>query len=240
MNRRKAAGAMDSLPINGADLAVAIVLLISAVLAYFRGFVHEILALMAWVGATLATIYALPYLQPLARGLLDPEPGLLYELVPLESVVDFATGVVVFVVTLVIMSAFSRAVSKRIRQSTMNLLDRSLGFLFGILRGALLVALAYIPMEWVWPPPDQPAWLDQARTRPLVVAGADLLKSLVSAEAAEEAAGTAGDVKDATDFLRDLMAPLPKGPEQSSPGGYGAKERRLLENLIEGSSSGKQ
>ena len=194
MNRRKAAGAMDSLPINGADLAVAIVLLISAVLAYFRGFVHEILALMAWVGATLATIYALPYLQPLARGLLDPEPGLLYELVPLESVVDFATGVVLFVVTLVIMSAFSRAVSKRIRQSTMNLLDRSLGFLFGILRGALLVALAYIPMEWVWPPPDQPAWLDQARTRPLVVAGADLPKSLASAEAAEEAAATAGDV----------------------------------------------
>lgn len=230
---------MDSLPISGADIAVAIILLISAILAYVRGFVHEILAVMAWIGATLATIYALPYLQPMARGLLDPDPGLLYELVPLESVVDFATGVVVFIVTLVILSAFSRAISRRIRQSTMNLLDRSLGFLFGILRGALLVALAYIPMEWVWPPPDQPGWLDQARSRPLVVAGADLLKSLVSEEAAADAAGAASDAKDATDFLRDLMAPVPKGPDQAAPGGYEAKERRLLENLIDGSSRGK-
>ncbi|MCH7521900.1 MAG: ACP S-malonyltransferase [Candidatus Marinimicrobia bacterium] len=45
---------------------------------------------------------------------------------------------------------------------------------YGISRTAasLLVALAYIPMEWVWPPPDQPQWLSSARSRPLVVAGA--------------------------------------------------------------------
>ena len=95
-------------------------------------------------------------------------------------------------------------------------------------------------MEWVWPPPDQPQWLSSARSRPLVVAGADLLKSLVSAEAAAEAAGAAGDAKEATDFLRDLMAPVPKGPSPPAPGGYEAKERRLLENLIEGSNRGKQ
>ena len=227
---------MDSLPFNGADLSVAFILLISAILAYARGFVHEVLAVAAWIGASFVTIYALPYLQPLVRGLLWPEPGLLFELVPLEAVVDIATGVVVFVVTLVTLSAFSRAISRRIRQSTMNLLDRSLGFLFGVLRGALLVALAYIPLAWVWPPPDQPQWLNSARSRPLVVAGADLLKSLVSAEAAAEAAGAADDAKEATDFLRDLMAPVAKGPSPPAPGGYEAKDRQRLENLIDGSN----
>lgn len=231
---------MDSLPFSTADLSVAVILLVSAILAYVRGFVHEVLAVTAWIGAALAAIYALPYLQPLASGLLGPEPGLLFELMPLQAVVDFAMGVVVFIVTLVTLSAFSRAISRRIRQSTLNLLDRSLGFLFGVLRGALLVALAYIPMEWVWPPPDQPQWLSSARSRPLVVAGADLLKSLVSEEAAAEAAGAADDAKGATDFLRDLMAPVPKGPEQAAPGGYEARERRLLENLIEGGNRGRQ
>ena len=151
---------MDSLPFNVADLSVAVILVLSAILAYARGFVHEVLAVTAWIGASFVTIYALPYLQPLVRGQLWPDPGLLFQLVTLEAVVDFATGVVVFVVTLVTLSAISRAISRRIRQSTMNLLDRSLGFLFGVLRGALLVALAYIPMAWVWPPPDQPQWLE--------------------------------------------------------------------------------
>ncbi len=231
---------MDNLPFSAADISVVVILLVSAVLAYARGFVHEVLAVMAWIGTAFATIYALPYLQPLVHGLLEPEPGLLFELVPLGAVVDSAMGVAVFVVTLVTLSAISRAISRRIRESTLNPLDRSLGFLFGVLRGALLVALAYIPMEWVWPPPDQPEWLSSARSRPLVVTGADLLKSLVSAEAAAEAAGAAGDAKEATDFLRDLMAPVPKGPSPTAPGGYGAKERRRLENLIEGSNRGKQ
>ena len=117
---------MDNLPFSTADISVVVILLVSAVLAYARGFVHEVLAVTAWIGAAFATIYALPYLQPLSRDLLKPEPGLLFELVPLETVVDIATGVVVFVVTLVTLSAISRAISRRIRESTLNLLDRSL------------------------------------------------------------------------------------------------------------------
>ena len=124
---------MDSLPFSTADLSVAVILLVSAILAYVRGFVHEVLAVTAWIGAALAAIYALPYLQPLASGLLGPEPGLLFELMPLQAAFDFAMGVVVFIVTLVTLSAFSRAISRRIRQSTLHLLCRSLGLPFGLL-----------------------------------------------------------------------------------------------------------
>ena len=73
-----------------------------------------------------------------------------------------------------------------------------------------------------------------------MVAGAELLTSVVSEEAAGEAGGAADDAKGGTDFLRDLMAPVPKGPEQAAPGGYEARERRLLENLIEGGNRGRQ
>src|SRR3546814_1784911 len=55
---------MDSLPINLADLIVIVVLLVSGVFAFVRGFVHEVLAIASWVGAAFVTLYAYPLVQP--------------------------------------------------------------------------------------------------------------------------------------------------------------------------------
>ncbi|MEQ9608473.1 MAG: CvpA family protein, partial [Kiloniellaceae bacterium] len=51
---------MDSLPINLADLIVIIVLVVSGIFAFVRGFVHEVLAVASWVGAAFVTLYAFP------------------------------------------------------------------------------------------------------------------------------------------------------------------------------------
>ena len=87
---------MDSLsdfPVNVIDIGVLAVLLISAVLAYARGFVHEVLSVGGWIGAIFATFYGFPYAKPFAR-----------KYIPLEIAADLTAGIVIFIVTLVFFS----------------------------------------------------------------------------------------------------------------------------------------
>ncbi len=58
---------MDGFPVNITDIGILTVMLISGVFAFVRGFVHEFLAVIAWVGAALATIYGIDLVIPLAR-----------------------------------------------------------------------------------------------------------------------------------------------------------------------------
>ena len=64
---------------------------------------------------------------------------------------DVATGAVIFVATLAILSLTNRHISKRIWESGLGAVDRSLGFLFGIARGALIVCVLYMAVDWFSP-----------------------------------------------------------------------------------------
>ncbi|MBT3306819.1 MAG: CvpA family protein, partial [Alphaproteobacteria bacterium] len=139
--------------INALDIGVGVLLLVSALLAYARGLVQEVLSIGGWVGATFATFYGFPYLRPYAR-----------ELTTIDVVADFAAGIVLFVLALVILSLLTRHISKAVKNSTLNAIDRSLGFLFGLARGALIVVIAYIGLGMVYPEDDQPKWVHQARS----------------------------------------------------------------------------
>jgi len=222
------------LPLTVLDIALIAVLVVSGLFAFARGFVHEVLSVGGWVGAVLAAFFALPYARPYARPLVEN-----------ELIADIAAGVAIFLVTLVILSFAKRSISRRVQDSALNALDRSLGFLFGVLRGAVLISLAYIAVEWMMPPADQPPWLRGARAMPLVEEGARLLKSVVPDEtraAAEESAGGARDdarkVLETQRMLRDIMTPEPKGGDAGGDAGsegYGQKERREMERLIDSS-----
>ncbi|MEZ7845576.1 MAG: CvpA family protein, partial [Rhodospirillales bacterium] len=61
---------INDLPINVFDAGVILILLISAFLAYMRGFVHEVLSFGGWVGAIFVTLYGFPYAKPYARDLI--------------------------------------------------------------------------------------------------------------------------------------------------------------------------
>ena len=122
---------MAELPFTFLDIAIGIVLLVSGLLAFVRGFVHEVLAVGAWVGAIFIAVFGFPYLRPYAR-----------DLIPHELAADVAAGAAIFVVALVVLSLLTRALSDRVKDSALNALDRSLGFVFGLLRGAVLVCLA--------------------------------------------------------------------------------------------------
>ena len=160
--------AINDLPINVVDIGVLLILLVSAVLAYARGFVHEVLSVGGWVGAIFATFYGFPYAKPFAR-----------KYIALDLAADLVAGTVIFIVTLVFLSLITRAIAKQVQASALNVLDRSLGFLFGLARGAVLVCVAYIGLELMVPEEDHPAVIRDARTMQLIKPGAALLKSLV-------------------------------------------------------------
>lgn len=217
---------MAELPVNIVDITVAILILVSGLLAYVRGFVHETLSVAGWIGAIAATIYGFPYVRPYAR-----------DLIPHQVAADLVAGVAIFVVTLGVLSLITHAISRRVQGSALNVLDRSLGFVFGLARGAVLVALAYVAVEWMLPKPEQPPWLRAARSMPLIESGAALLKSLVpdNRMAGGNAATTVDKAQEAQKALREMLTPDPRSPAAETPGAYGPRERRDMERLLESS-----
>ncbi len=196
-----------------------------------RGFVHEVLAVGGWIGAIFATIYGFPYVKPFARDLID-----------LQWVADLAAGTVVFIVSLVVLSIITRTISNRVQASMLNALDRSLGFLFGIVRGAVLVSLAYVFVEMAQPVSEQPPWLRSARSIPVIEAGARLLRSLIPDDddvAANNAREKAQRNLDNEKAMRQMLSAQPKGRGTGAPGGYGPQERRDMERLIDSSQKPK-
>ncbi len=221
--------------VNMVDIGIIAVLLISALLAYVRGLVHEVLSLAAWIGAIFATLYGFPYLQPHTR-----------KLTTIDTIADFGAGVVIFVVSLVLLSLLTRRISKKVKDSALNVVDRPLGFLFGLLRGALIVCIAYIGLELVYSKDDQPEMVRQARALDLVEPGAKILTSLIPESFLTVGAPFGDDRKEDTGkdqgtrrVVQDLLAPKPKSGENSNAGGtngsadvgYGQKKRQEMDRL---------
>lgn len=215
---------LNNLPVNVIDIGVLLILLISAVLAYARGFVHEVLSVGGWIGAIFATFYGFPYAKPIAR-----------EYISLDLAADLTAGIVIFIATLVFLSLVSRSIAKRVQASALNVLDRSLGFLFGLVRGAALVCVAYIGLELLVPKDEQPTVIRDARTMQLIEPGAAFLKKLVP----DHITGRTGTDKPASQGLdlEKLVAPEPKQSDIPPREGYDAEQRKSLERLLDGTGS---
>ncbi len=122
------------------DAGVAIVIVLSAILAYSRGLVRESLAILGWVIAAVAAFVFAAQAQPLIKEL--PVVGdFLGDSCELSVIAAFAT---VFAIVLVLTSLFSPLLSSAVQRSVLGGLDQGLGFLFGVLRGIVLVAVAFI------------------------------------------------------------------------------------------------
>jgi len=221
---------MADLPINGLDLAVGIILLVSALLAFMRGFVHEVLSIAAWVGAVMAAIHGLPFVQPLAR-----------RIIPIDWAADSAAAVAIFLVVLLILSIFTHAVARSIQKSALNNLDRSLGFVFGLARALVILGVGLIITDWLTAH-ERPMWMAQAKTLPVIEAAADGLKAVLpptfmaAGDAAKDGAASINKVIDAKQALDRLTVPVPQGaadPKTRPEGGYEDQERRTLDSLID-------
>ena len=231
----------SGLPINIFDAGVILIVLVSALFAYARGFVREVLSIGGWVGAIFATIHGFAYLKPYTR-----------EFIESELFADLSTGVLIFVVSLIVLTYISHSISRKVQDSMLNALDRALGFLFGLVRGAVVVCLAYMALGLVLSEKELPTTIVEARSMDLIKPGTELLAVLLpenaSSEAISDATTKAGQrakelfapdkkLYGAEEIVNDLISPKPKSETKTESGAYGRKERQDMERLIDSSKT---
>ncbi|MQX36928.1 CvpA family protein [Roseospira navarrensis] len=232
---------MENWPVNPVDIVVLVVLLMSGALAFFRGFVHEVLGVGAWIGAILAAIYGLPEAQPYVR-----------QYIPIDWVADLVAAVGIFLVVLVALSIITALIARRVHDSALNALDRTLGFLFGLARGGVIVIVLYVAGSWLVPRAEQPEWVLEARSMPFIDQGTATLVALLPPdliappedEEDRQTAGGAGEggaaasspALDAQRAFEALRRPEPDAQDPAGAGeagGYDPDQRQGMDRLME-------
>lgn len=179
------------------DYSVLGVILLSGLLALMRGFVREMLSLIAWALAYFIAANYYNLIEPWTHKYIKSDTGAIA-----------LAGVILFVLALTVFTLIGYLIAKLIRGRALTAIDRSLGFLFGLVRGALIVSLIYLGATYIpWlnldkldgaqsaPPieaqPENPPktaesdkdkppeWLINSKTRPAMAYGAHILKDFV-------------------------------------------------------------
>jgi membrane protein required for colicin V production len=217
---------------NPLDIGVIGVIGLSAVFAFARGFVREALSIVAWIGAGFITLYGATYVV----GMVDP---MVHN--PLLSQLIGWIGL--FIASLIVLTILTGIVARRVRSSGLSPIDRTLGFVFGLLRGAFIVSLAYLLLDVSVQKNDRPPWLRDAKSEPYLQQGADMLRNFLPESLRMKGAAAADDVikavtpavqaERAMRALTNPTAPPAAAPDQPSPAPtYKPSDRRELDRLI--------
>jgi len=203
---------MGELSITAIDVVVVAVILVSAGYAMFRGLIHETFDIIEWVAAAYVALRFTPVFRPLLQGYISP-PWL-------EWVAVF---VGTFLIVFIPLSIMSNRIADAVKKSEIGPIDRTLGLVFGIGRGLVIVGIAYIAYATLVPLTNHPDTLTKARLFPLIRNTSDVLLSL----APQSENGIAGMGR------RALGLPAAPEAETSAAKSYGANERSALDRLFE-------
>ena len=156
------------MPITLLDAILLIVMLVSGLLAMIRGFMREILSIGAWGVAALVTLYSYSRVLPIAR-----------QYITSDMVAAGASVAGVFLITLLIVSVITARISDLVLDSRVGALDRTLGFLFGLGRGLIIVVVAFLFFAWLVPDRSQPEWVRGAKSRIVLQSTGQWLMSML-------------------------------------------------------------
>ena len=149
---------------NLVDVVVLAILALSALAGLSRGLVREVLGLAAWTGAGYVAFRYGPDLLPAAHGYIAD-----------SSFAQAATYIVAFVASLTVLSIAASVLGRLARAPGLGGLDRSLGLVFGLARGALIVVAAYIVGGFLLPADSWPLKVREARSLPFAYEAASWL-----------------------------------------------------------------
>jgi len=154
------------MPITLLDILLIVVMLISGLLAMVRGFMREVLSITAWLLAAGVTLYSYSKLLPFAKQFFNND---------IVAAVAVVGGV--FLGTLLIVSVVTIRISDMVLDSRVGALDRTLGFLFGLARGLVIVVVAYTFFDWLVPDRSKPEWVLHAKSKVVLTSTGDWLKA---------------------------------------------------------------
>src|SRR3984893_11396985 len=156
------------MPITILDLVLLGVMLISGLLAMVRGFMRKILSIAAWGAAALVTLFAFQKLLPTAKTYFNN-----------DTVASIAVIAGVFIGTLIVVSIVTVRISDMILDSRIGALERTLGFLFGLARGLLIVVVAFLFFSWLVPDKQRPDWVRSAKSLSVLQSTGNWLMALL-------------------------------------------------------------
>lgn len=138
--------------LNNLDIAILIIIAISALIALNRGLMKEVLSIVGWGLSTIIIVYMLPVCLPFTKKYI--ESGIM---------AGVATSLAIFVIFFVIWIYTTSSIVGKIRTSKLNGLDRFLGLFFGVMRAFLLIVLFNIMVSWIIPNEKQPELLSKSK-----------------------------------------------------------------------------
>ena len=185
----------SEMPITWLDMVLLGIMLISAFLAMVRGFMRELLSIAAWAIAAAAALYFGGKVAPIVKSQVNVS----------DTVAAVIAGAVIFLVALLIISIFTVRISDKISDSKIGPLDRTMGFLFGLGRGLILVAVAYTFTSWFVEEPKQWPGIRDAKSVVVLKATRDWLMSLLP-----------DDIESSVSRFSKLLK-KPKEEDQSNP-----------------------
>ncbi|MAR49799.1 MAG: colicin V production CvpA [Rhodobacteraceae bacterium] len=128
---------MDGLTIiDGVSIAVV---LLSGILAYARGFLREVLAISGWIISIIIAFMLAPTGVPLVSEI--PYLNKIVSGCEATTIISFA---LILAISVLVCSIFTPLLSNVVKRSVLNTFDQSLGFLFGALRGIILIVVSVV------------------------------------------------------------------------------------------------
>jgi len=206
------------LNINIFDSIILGVLFLSAIIAFFRGFLREVFSLGAWVGAAAATLYLFPHAEEFMKHhIKDPK------------VAAGAASLCLYTISFIVISIFFSLIIRYVKTgSEVGLLDNFLGLIFGGLRGVFVVSLGYLMMSAFVPKDSPPSWLKTSITKPYLKQSSDILVGIAPNYLNE----IEGVIKKQTDDMKDVEEKTGDYTEKVVPKVYTPNGQQDLQRII--------
>jgi membrane protein required for colicin V production len=174
-------------PLTYLDAALIAVAFISGLLAMYRGFAREMLSIVSWLVAAGAVLYFVLYHKPFAEEMAQ-------QMGTQVAVAQIVVGALIFVIVLIVVHLITARLSDAILDSRIGMIDRILGFIFGVFRGFILIVIPFMFYEAFFPNPEQQyPWVRDSASLPYVKATGDALRSILESNLPSSLTAPPGD-----------------------------------------------
>ncbi len=238
------------------DIIVLAILGISALIAFLRGFIRETLTILGMVGGVVAAYFGSPYLLPSMRNWLGVKEDAemverLFGIIPYPLLAEILTYGLIFLVVVIVLSVISHILAETVRAVGLGPIDRTLGVMFGLARGILLLGILYLPFHVLLGQEEKDAWFQSSKTFFYVEQTASFMAGLLPEETLaklQEDTKTISEGVDARQRLQDMTSPgkeeqpqqpVPAGEGVAPNDGYNEQFRQNMDQLFENKGTGE-
>lgn len=162
---------LSNIYFNIVDLVVISFILISCIVALYRGFIKEVFSMICWIAALMTAYY-----------LHEKIKIELQEYINQKIIIDIVSFGIPFLIALFISNLISKWLSPKFSLPGLLFFDKVGGFIFGVLRGIFFIVLLYLGFLYLLGKEQKPNVLLEAKTYNYITKTANLVVKLFPVE----------------------------------------------------------